>query len=248
MKRIGERDEGACSMRSVCLQHAEYEGPDKIEDWASERGHSLVTVVPLFESFPDPEEFDFLVVMGGPMGAYDDATYPWLKAEKRFITRTMAAGRKVFGVCLGSQLVAEALGGSAHPHTQREVGWIEIRLTATGKYGRALAVLPETFIAGEWHGDTYELPDDIRTGAVSDTCENQAFETAGGRVVGVQFHLEWTPDTLVELVERHGDWLAAAGEGSATVASATELLGNLTALAHGHELLYDLLDRMAAVA
>lgn len=235
-------------MRIVVLQHAEYEGPDKIEDWANERGHSMRTVIPLFESYPEPEEYDLLVVMGGPMGAYDDAKYPWLTAEKRFITRTIAAGRKVFGVCLGSQLVAEALGGHAHPHTQREVGWIEVRLTPTGRYGRALAVLPEAFVAGEWHGDTYELPEDIRTGAVSDVCENQAFETAGGRVVGVQFHLEWTPETIVELVERHGDWLAAEGASSPTIASAHEFLGNLTALARGHELLYALLDRMAAVA
>jgi len=241
-------NEGAAAMRIVVLQHVDYEGPDKIGDWARERGHTLATVVPLFESFPDPGDFDLLVVMGGPMGAYEDASYPWLTAEKRFISDSIAAGRSVFGVCLGCQLVAEAIGGRAHPAGVREVGWIEVRLTPTGQYARILGALPETFVAGQWHGDTFDLPEGVRSAAVSDTCANQAFELAGGRVVGVQFHLEWTPETLVELAARHGDWLARPGEGTASVQTAHELLEQLPALARGHELLYALLDRMAVIA
>ncbi|HEY5506994.1 MAG TPA: type 1 glutamine amidotransferase [Coriobacteriia bacterium] len=235
-------------MRIICLQHVDYEGPDKIGDWARERGHTLRTVMPLLEQYPDVSDFDFLVVMGGPMGAYEDATYPWLAAEKRFIARAIEAGRSVFGVCLGCQLVAEAIGGRAHPHDVREVGWLPVTLTPTGQFARALGTLPERFVAGEWHGDTYDLPDHMRSAAVTDTCGDQAFELEGGRVVGVQFHLEWTPETLVELVERHGDWLAAAGEGTPSVQTAHELLTDLPALARGHELLYALLDRMAVIA
>jgi GMP synthase-like glutamine amidotransferase len=235
-------------MRIVCLQHVDYEGPDKIGDWARERGHTLRTVVPLFESFPAPEDFDLLVVMGGPMGAYDEASYPWLASEKRFIAEAIAAGALVFGVCLGCQLVAAAIGGRAHPHDVREVGWLEVRLTPTGQFGRVLGVLPETFIAGQWHGDTYDLPDGVRSGAVSDVCPNEAFETEGGRVVGVQFHLEWTPETLVELASRHGEWLARPGQGTPNVQTIDDLLKHLPALARGHEMLYALLDRLAVIA
>lgn len=235
-------------MRIVCLQHADYEGPGAIQKWAADRGHAIATVIPLFESYPSADGFDMLVVMGGPMSAYDEKTYPWLAAEKRFIAETVAAGRRVFGVCLGSQLLAEALGGHAHPHTVREVGWLPVRLTPTGRYSRALAVLPDSFVAGEWHGDTFDLPEGVKTAASTDACENQAFECCDSRVVGVQFHLEWTPEMLVELVERHGDWLSSLAGQDPNVVTAAEFLAPLPELARGHELLFALLDRMEAIA
>jgi GMP synthase-like glutamine amidotransferase len=235
-------------MRILCLQHIDYEGPDKIGDWARERGHAMEIVAPVLESFPDPAGFDMLVVLGGPMGAYEEQAYPWLAAEKSFIAETIATGRKVLGVCLGSQLVAEAIGGRAHPHTVREVGWFPVRLTTAGAYGRVLSALPETFVAGEWHGDTYDLPEGVKTCAVTDACENQAFEYANGRVVGLQFHLEWTPEALVGLTRRHADWLATEAGLDPTLATESEFLGQLPALARGNELLYALLDRLGDLA
>ena len=231
-------------MRIVCLQHIDYEGPEKIGDWARERAHELVAVAPVLENFPDPGTFDMLIVLGGPMGAYEEQQYPWLVSEKRFIAETIAAGKRVLGICLGSQLVAEAIGGRAHRHTVREVGWFPVRLTTPGVYGRVLSVLPETFIAGEWHGDTYDLPEGVKTAAVTDSCENQAFEYGNGRVVGLQFHLEWTPEALVGLVRRHADWLSTVAGSDPTVATEAEFLAELPALARGHELLYAILDRM----
>jgi GMP synthase-like glutamine amidotransferase len=235
-------------MRIVVLQHADYEGPGAIASWATDRGHAMTTVIPLFESYPSADDFEMLVVMGGPMGARDDATYPWLTSEKLFIAEAIAAGRRVFGICLGSQLLAEALGGRAHPNPVREVGWFPVRLTPTGRYSRALAVLPDEFVAGQWHGDTLDLPEGVKTAASSDVCENQAFECCDSRVVGVQFHLEWTPDALVELVERHGDWLSAETGADPSVVTASEFLKPLPELARGHELLYALLDRMEDIA
>jgi len=232
-------------MRIVCLQHVDYEGPDRIADWAAARGHTIEPVVPLFERYPGLDSFDFLVVMGGPMGAYEEQRYPWLAAEKRFIADAVAAGKRVFGVCLGSQLLAEALGGRAHPHTVREVGWIPARLTTTGTYSHAFEDFPETFVVGQWHGDTFDLPEGVKSCAETDACANQAFEYAGGRVVGVQFHLEWTPETLVTLVEHHGDWLAdAAGDG---VTTADEFLSGVSHLVRGQDLLFALLDRIEAI-
>lgn len=235
-------------MRVVCLQHADYEGPGEIGTWARERGHSLKAVIPLLERYPAAGSFEMLVVMGGPMGAYEEPAYPWLVSEKRFIAEAIAAGRRVFGVCLGSQLVAEALGGHAHAHTVREVGWPEVRLTTAGRYSRVFSVLPETFVAGEWHGDTFDLPEGVRATASTDACEDQAFEACDGRVVGVQFHLEWTPQMLVDLVARHADWLASEPGESPTVVTAAEFLSSLPELARGHELLFRLLDRLEAIA
>lgn len=235
-------------MRIVCLQHIDYEGPEMVGRWAAERGHELTSVVPMFELFPDTASFDMLVVLGGPMGAYEQAAYPWLAAEKAFIADAVAAGRRVLGICLGSQLLAEALGGRAHPHTVREVGWIPVRLTATGTYSRVLSALPEEFVAGEWHGDTFELPEGVKSAAESDYCANQAFEVAGGRVVGVQFHLEWTTEALLGLVERHGDWLAGATGEEANIETKAEFLGALPELARGNGYLYAVLDRLEAIA
>jgi GMP synthase-like glutamine amidotransferase len=231
-------------MRIVYLQHGDYEGPEEVAAWAVERGHAFEIVVPLFERYPDPATFDMLVVMGGPMSAYDEAAYPWLAAEKAFIGRAIAAGKRVFGVCLGAQLVAEVLGGRVHAHDVREVGWFVTRLTDTGRASRVLSALPDEFVAGLWHGDTYDLPEGTLTAATTDACANQAFEAVDGRVVGLQSHLEWTQAALEGLVARHGDWLA---EGGPYVSSEEAFLHPGPALARGVAMLYGLLDRFEAV-
>jgi GMP synthase-like glutamine amidotransferase len=231
-------------MRIVCLQHVEYERPEAIAEWAATRGHALATVTPLFEEYPAVGSFDMLVVMGGPMSAYDEVASPWLAAEKRYIRDAIDSGRLVFGVCLGAQLIAEAIGGRAHPHVVREVGWFPARLTEAGRGSRVLSALPDEFTVGLWHGDTYELPAGTETAAVTEACPNQAFELAGGRVVGTQFHLEWTPEALRGLVERHGDWLS---EGGRHVQSAEQFLAPGPALQDGVTMLHGLLDRMEAL-
>lgn len=228
-------------MRVICLQHVPYEPADAIADWAKDRGHDFTAIVPLLEQFPDPDTFDMLVVMGGPMGAYEDESNPWLVTEKAFIRRAIDSDRLVFGVCLGAQLVACALGGSAHPHTERELGWLPVRLTDVGLRSRVLSVMPAEMVVGLWHGDTYDLPEGLHTGAVSDGCPNQAFEACGGRVVGTQFHLEWKPDTLQRLAEAHPDWLERLG---AHVRSREEFLNPGHALEQGHRVLYAMLDAM----
>lgn len=231
-------------MRVLCLQHVPYETPDAIADWAIARGHALDVVVPLFERYPDPDSFDMLVVMGGPMGAYEDAAYPWLSTELGFIRTSIEADKLVFGVCLGAQLVARALGGSAHPHDERELGWFPARLTQAGLDSKVLSVMPAEMVVGLWHGDTYELPAGVTTAAITDGCPNQAFETRGGRVVGLQFHLEWSQSTLETLAERHGDWFT---DGGPYVQSREQFLHPGGALAGGHAVLFKMLDAMGAL-
>jgi GMP synthase-like glutamine amidotransferase len=230
-------------MRIACLQHIEYEGPGAIAMWAHDRGHTLETIAPLFERYPGMDDLDMLVVLGGPMGAYEDAAYPWLVSEKRFIHEAVDAGKLVFGVCLGAQLIASAMGGDAHPHAAREVGWFPARLTDAGRASRVLSVLPDECVVGLWHGDTYDLPEGVETAMTTEACANQAFEMRDGRVVGVQFHLEWTDDALRGLARRHGDWLESGGP---YVQTRERFLHPGRALGRGAESLHDLLDAMEA--
>jgi len=228
-------------MRVVCLQHVEYETAEAIATWALERGHDFETARPVFEDYPSLDTFDMLVVMGGPMGAYDDASYPWLVSEKAFIRKAIDSGRLVLGVCLGAQLTACALGGSARRNDVREVGWFPARLTPVGRESRVLSVLPREMVVGLWHGDTYDLPAGLETAMVSDACPNQAFEARDGRVVGLQFHVEWTPEALEALAQRHGEWFE---EGGPFVQTREEFLDPGDALGRGRELLFRLLDEM----
>jgi GMP synthase-like glutamine amidotransferase len=229
-------------MRIVCVRHVPFEGPGSISEWAASRGHSMVEVSAPDADYPEPGSFDMLVVLGGPMGAHDVEAYPWLVAEGAFISGAIDAGALVLGVCLGAQLLAHALGGSVHPGTEPEIGWFPVRLTDAGRASRVFAGWPETFTAGHWHGDTFDLAPPLVAAVSSEVTPNQAFEACGGRVVGLQFHLEWTPGTLGELLENCGDELAAGGS---WVRPASRMLAEAE-YEGPRALLFDLLDRLEA--
>jgi GMP synthase-like glutamine amidotransferase len=183
------------------LQHVDYEPPGYVVEWASKRGHEIVgTHLYEGESLPDPDAFDWLVVMGGPMGVYDTQDYPWLEDEQALIREAMAAGKGVLGICLGAQLVAAAMGAEVYPAEAREIGWFPVQATSVASESPAFEPLGETYEAFHWHGDTFDLPAGATRAARTDACENQAFVAEDGRVVGLQFHLEVTPETVADLV------------------------------------------------
>jgi GMP synthase-like glutamine amidotransferase len=231
-------------MRIHCIEHVAYEGPGTIAWWASDRGHVLTAGLARDGDLPPLAEVDLLVVMGGPMGALDDASYPWLADEKRYIADAAHSGTRVLCVCLGAQILAVALGGSVRRMPEREIGWYPVTLSAAGRSSRVFGGWPDTFVAGHWHGDTFELPEGVMSAASSDACANQAFETAGGRVVGLQFHLEWAREDLDGLIAPFGEQLA---EGGTHVATARELTADPVRFDTTRTLLFDLLDRMEAL-
>jgi len=192
-------------MRIHCLQHVPFEGPAGIEDWAARKGYP-VTTPPLFGHGrpPDIEGFDWLVVMGGPMGVQDGADYPWMANEKALIGAAIAAGKTVIGVCLGAQLIATALGACVYRNAHREIGWFPIELTDQGQASDLFAFLPQRFQVFHWHGDTFDLPDGAIHLAYSEGCRHQAFLYAD-RVLGLQFHLESTPTSVADLVANCAD-------------------------------------------
>lgn len=225
-------------MRMVCIQHVAFEDAGRIAEWAMDRSHDFDVVLALTEQFPEPSRFDLLVVMGGPMNIYQEREHPWLVAEKTFIGRAIAEGKRVFGVCLGAQLVADVLGAPTTRNAEPEIGWFPVeRLAAVAP----LDVLPETFEALHWHGDTFAIPSGATRVARSEACENQAFVAAGGRVVGMQFHLETTPAGLTRMIEHCPDEFVAAP----WVRQPGELLGAEASFDESTRLLYALLDRWA---
>ncbi len=179
-------------MKIHSIHHVEFEGLGVIEKWITDNRYSLSSS-PLYasQSLPEVNDFDCLIVMGGPMGIYDDKDFPWLTAEKRLIENAITTEKTVIGICLGAQLIADVLGAKVYPNKHKEIGWFPIDLTSAGQSHPYLSGIPETFDAFHWHGDTFTLPDNAVHLAKSSVCENQAF-IYGNNVLALQFHLEAT--------------------------------------------------------
>ena len=136
-----------------------------------------------------------LIFMGGPMSVNDDL--PYIRRELGVIETGLAAGKPILGVCLGAQLIAAALGASTYPNDVREIGWAPIHRTEAGRKDLLFAGLEEAEPVLHWHGETFDLPAGATWLAYSDACRNQAYRY-GWNVYGLQFHLEATPEMIVE--------------------------------------------------
>ncbi|MEQ1860871.1 MAG: type 1 glutamine amidotransferase [Chthoniobacteraceae bacterium] len=176
-------------MRVHSLEHAPAEGAGKIREWAAARGHPFAsTRLDLGQPLPGDDAFDLLVIMGGAMNIYQHRDHPWLVAEKQCIARAIGQGKALLGVCLGAQLLADALGARVYQNDHEEIGWLPVRFTDREP---PFDGFPAEGTVFHWHGDTFELPQGARHIAASEGCANQAF-IHGDRVVGLQFHIELT--------------------------------------------------------
>jgi GMP synthase (glutamine-hydrolysing) len=140
---------------------------------------------------------DLLIVLGGPIGAYEEEHYPFLTAELALIGRRLKANRPILGLCLGAQLMARALGADVKPGPAKEIGWGPVTLTEAGLAGPLRHLGSEPVL--HWHGDAFTLPDGAERLAATEICPNQAF-SIGPNVLAFQFH----PEAAVEGFER---WL-----------------------------------------
>lgn len=217
------------------LQHVPFEALGSMEDMLREAGHKIGRSR-LFagDPLPRPDETELLIVMGGPMGIYDEDQYPWLKAEKAFIKAVLDHGNRVLGICLGAQLLADVLGARVYPGEHREIGWFPVS-RAGQTDGPLQDLLPDEFQAFHWHGDTFDIPAGARLLGSSEACANQGF-IVDDRVVALQFHLETTPDSAALLTEHCADEL----DGSTWVQSADTMLAD-------HERFNALRPHMAAI-
>lgn len=205
------------------LQHVPFEDLASLGPALLAMGHTLShTRLYAGDPLPASDRFDALIVMGGPMGVHDEAIHPWLATEKSLIRQVIEQTVKpVLGICLGAQLIADALGATVSANPCREIGWFPLDLDAAFSASRWGGYL----VAGEpvfhWHGDTFALPAGALAIGSSAACATQGY-IVEDRVVGLQFHLETTLESATALIAACGDEL----DGSAYVQSAGEMLAN----------------------
>jgi GMP synthase-like glutamine amidotransferase len=183
-----------------------------IETWLQERG-AHVEYTRFYESaaLPDIAGLDLIIALGGSMSVNDESQFPWLGPEKHFLYEVIEKRAAVLGICLGAQLIASALGARVYTNPQKEIGWFEIEATVVEC---DVFRVPRSARVFHWHGETFDLPSGAVRLAKSAVCENQAFQW-GRRVIGLQLHLEMTPNSLDALVTncRHelakSEWIQA---------------------------------------
>ena len=185
-------------MNAHIFQHVPFEGPGSIEPWLREKGFDI-SYTHFYNSseLPGLNDVDFLIIMGGPMSVNDEAGFPWLVAEKQFIRDFIKTGKPVLGICLGSQMIASALGAKVYPNLEKEIGWFTVQ--GINSPDPEVFRFPESFQPLLWHGETFDLPAGAFRIAGSEGCENQAFQV-GRNVIAIQFHPEATPKTVQDFI------------------------------------------------
>ena len=190
--------------RAHILQHVPFEGLGSIAPWLKRNGYTT-TWSRLYNAEPLPpiQELDLLIILGGPMSVNDEDTYPGLADEKEFIYNAIQANIAILGICLGAQLIAASQGARVYPNTEKEIGWFPVTITTEGN---GLAPFPPETLAFHWHGETFDLPSHATLLASSAACKHQAFQI-GRKVIGLQFHLETTPESANAIVTHCADEL-----------------------------------------
>lgn len=186
-------------MRIHILQHVPFEGPGYIADWIQEKGHTL-TLTRFYDGdvLPNVEEIDALVILGGPMGIYDDHQYEWLHDEKVFIFDYLETKKPILGICLGSQLIAHILRTPIYKNREPEIGWFPIHFTDEAK-NTIFAGLNEPMTVLHWHGDAFDLPYGATLLASSDATKVQAY-ILDQHILGLLCHFEMRPENIKALL------------------------------------------------
>ena len=184
------------------FQHVPFESPAYILTWAAKNSHT-VTATRFYEpddQLPEIDSLDSLIIMGGPMGPYDEDRYPWLVKEKAFISAAIRTGKKLFGICLGAQLIADACGAPVGKAPNREIGWFPVYpgpdIEAVSWLARIFNGSTEVF---HWHNDRFGIPEGALNLLSSEANSNQAF-ILNNRLLGFQFHLEVTTEVIRDLI------------------------------------------------
>jgi GMP synthase (glutamine-hydrolysing) len=179
-------------VNALIVTHHPEEGPGLLEDILKERGWKMEKVGVWKEnSLPDPTPLHLLILMGGPMSVNDDALHPFLEKEKQFVRQWIHKGNPTVGICLGAQLIAHCLGGRVYKGATEEIGWYNCVLTEEGRRDPFLKLFPIRFPVFQWHGETFDLPENAILLAASDDYPHQAFSYRDS-IYAFQFHVEMT--------------------------------------------------------
>lgn len=173
----------------VAIRHVPFEDLDSFAAPLAARGYRIsYRDAPIDRlAGPDLAEADLLVVLGGPIGAYEDALYPFLGTEIAIIEKRLAQGRPVLGICLGAQLMARALAARVYPG-KKELGWAALSLTEAGRRSPLRSIAPDMKVL-HWHGDTFDLPAGATHLAATERTPHQAFAFRN-HALALQFHIE----------------------------------------------------------
>ncbi len=200
----------------LIIRHVPYEGVAGFRAPIEAAGYTLERVDvgdPGFDAL-DLLAPDLLILMGGPMGVYEREAHPWITGEVARIAERIAAGRPTLGICLGSQLIAAAMGAKVYPGPVKEVGFAPVTLTPEGEAS------PLRHVAGvpvlHWHGDTFDLPDGTERLASTAAYRNQAFR-CGRHVLALQCHPEMGEDPRLGAWLEDAAYIASAGTDAVTI-------------------------------
>lgn len=195
------------SKKVLAVQHIEIEDLGTIEEVLREKGLSAEYFSVKSDTVDFPQDnYAAIVLLGGPMGVYEEEKYPFLSAENEFIKAHLKRGTPLLGICLGSQLIAKAIGARVYPGGKKEIGWYPLKLTREGMNDKLFENMGSTFPVFQWHGDTFDLPEDTIHLASSDKFPHQAFRYRDN-VYSLQFHLEVTPAIINEWLHAYREEL-----------------------------------------
>ena len=234
-------------MKIHFLQHESFEAPGAYEIWAKNHNHQI-SFTKSWENQKPPTEVDhdMLIILGGPQ---DPATTPDecphfdAQAEINFIKQSIQANKKVVGICLGAQLIGEALGAKFDHSPEREIGLFPLQLTNQAKQDPFFSTLPTNIPSGHWHGDMPGLTQDAQILAFSEGCPRQVVKYTD-RVYGFQNHFEFTPE-VIELMITHCGHELEKYKNHTFVQNAQTLKAN--DYSQANQILFDFLDYLTAI-
>ncbi len=225
-------------MRIHYLLHAAYEGLGAIETWLKQNNFGVQgTRVDAGESLPKLDDFDFLIVMGGPQSVANLDQYAYLIPEIDLVNKAVNANKVVLGICLGAQILAAAMGAKVKPNQHKEIGVYPILFNLAGITDPIFTEFENPLSVLHWHGDTFEIPHEGILLASSVACAHQAFRV-GNKAYGLQFHLDFTQESVQSLLQHE-----ATLQPGPYVSAADKLLAiDFTSM---HQQLFTILNRMA---
>jgi GMP synthase-like glutamine amidotransferase len=228
-------------MKIHCFQHVAFENPGTILEWAEINHHSLSYTCFFNENYTMPvlSEIDALVVLGGYMSVDDEELFYWLAEEKQFIKQAINAGKKVIGICLGSQLIAAALGKSVYINTVKEIGFFPLTFADNVLQHPTFNHFTAPYIVFHWHSDTFDLPANSKLIASTIGCKNQAYFICNN-ILGLQFHLEMNEVLIEDMLVHDKHELKENGNYIQTV---TEIKTNYHHLLQNKKDMFLLLDK-----